>query len=85
MNLESLALYDRSARKRATNLSVNSDLLEKARALDLNLSKALEEKLVEVLEEQRRRDWLRDNAAAIDAYNDRIEAEGSFGDRMRRF
>ena len=79
------SLYDESARKRPTNLSVNSDLLEKARALGVNLSGALEEALVDRLSRQRREDWIRENRAAIEAYNQRIEAEGSFGDRVRRF
>ena len=78
-------LYDSSARKRPTNLSINSDLLEKARALNINLSRALERALVELLAQQRREDWIRENHEAIEAYNRRIEAEGSFGDRMRRF
>ncbi len=78
-------LYDSSARKRPTNLSINSDLLEKARALNVNLSRTLEQALVERLARQRREDWIRENHEAIGAYNRRIEAEGSFGDRARRF
>ena len=39
-------LYDRSAIKKATNLTVNSDLLAKSRALKINLSATLEKALV---------------------------------------
>ncbi len=87
MNREvgSHSLYDESARKRPTNLSINSDLLAKARALGVNLSRALEEALVDRLAQQRREVWIRENRAAIEAYNQRIEAEGSFGDRARLF
>ena len=81
----SVALYDTSARKRPANLSVNSDLLAKARALGVNLSGALEEALVDRLAQQRRRDWIEANQVAIGSYNRRIETEGSYGDRMRRF
>ncbi len=81
----SVALYEVSARKRPANLSVNSDLLAKARALGVNLSGALEEALVDRLARQRRRDWIEANRAAIGAYNRRIGTEGSYGDRMRRF
>ena len=81
----SVALYDVSARKRPANLSINSDLLAKARVLGVNLSGVLEEALVDRLARQRRRDWIEANRDAIDVYNRRIETEGSYGDRMRRF
>ena len=44
-----LSLYDQNAPKKPTNLSVNSDLLKKARDLDINLSAALEQALTEQL------------------------------------
>lgn len=43
------ALYDRNAPKKPTNLSINSDLLKKAKELDINLSAALEQILTEQL------------------------------------
>ena len=85
LDVRSRSLYDESARKRPTNLSINSDLLAKARALGVNLSRALEEALVDRLSRQRRRDWIQANRAAIESYNQRIETEGSYGDRVRRF
>jgi antitoxin CcdA len=36
-----LPMYDSQAPKKATNLSINSDLLNRARALDINLSAVL--------------------------------------------
>ena len=36
-------LYDINAPKKATNLSLNSDLLQKARSLKVNLSATLEQ------------------------------------------
>ncbi len=81
----SVALYEVSARKRPANLSVNSDLLAKARALGVNLSGALEEALADRLARQRRRDWIEANRVAIGSYNRRIGTESSYGDRMRRF
>jgi antitoxin CcdA len=77
--------YDRSAPRKATNLSVNSDLLRLARKLRLNLSRELEQRLEEIVAERRRAAWLRDNAEAIDAYNDHIERRGVFSDGLRRF
>jgi antitoxin CcdA len=77
--------YDTSAPKKSTNLSINSDLLRKAKALHLNLSKALEQRLIEILLEAKRREWREENRDAIEAYNRRIEAEGVFSDGLRRF
>ena len=39
------ALYDFDAPKKATNLSLNSDLLKKTKALNINLSATLEQAL----------------------------------------
>jgi antitoxin CcdA len=77
--------YDTSAPKKSTNLSINSDLLRKAKALHVNLSKALEQRLVEILLEEKRREWREENRDAIEAYNRRIEAGGVFSDGLRRF
>lgn len=77
--------YDTSAPKKSTNLSINGDLLRKAKALHVNLSKALEQRLVEILLEEKRREWREENRDAIEAYNRRIEAGGVFSDGLRRF
>ena len=78
-------LYDRSAPKKATNLSVNSDLLNQARALNINLSRLLEEQLAVLVLEAKRRRWQEKNRTAIEDYNKRVEKRGSFGDHNRRF
>lgn len=77
--------YDKSASKKAANLSINSDLLQKARSLHINLSQALEQRLIEMLLEEKRREWKAENQEATEDYNRRIEAEGAFSDRLRRF
>ena len=73
------------APKRPTNLSVNGDLLRQARELGINLSRALEEKLVELIRERRRAAWLEANRAGIEDYNERIARDGLFGDEWRTF
>jgi antitoxin CcdA len=77
--------YDKSASKKAANLSINSDLLQKAKNLHINLSQALEQRLIEMLLEEKRREWKAENQEAIEDYNRRIEAEGMFSDGLRRF
>jgi antitoxin CcdA len=81
----SYRLYDESARKRPTNVSINGDLLKRARALGVNLSGTLEAALVEILGEARREGWVRENRDAIESYNQRVERAGVFGDGVRRF
>ncbi len=77
--------FDRSAPKKATNVSVNRDLLRQARGLGLNLSQTLEDRLVEIVREHRRESWLEENRDAIDDYNRRVQRDGAFSDGLRRF
>lgn len=79
------SLYDTDAPKKSTNLSINSDLLRQAKDHRINLSKALEQRLVEMLLEEKRREWREENRDAIDAYNRRIEAKGVFSEGLRSF
>lgn len=79
------ALYDTKAPKKAVNLRVNGDLLRQAKALNINLSKALEQQLAELAREARAQQWLAENKSAIDDYNARIERRGVFSDGLRRF
>lgn len=74
-----------SSRKRPANVSINNDLLDKARRHGINLSRALEDRLAELIREKERENWLRENRAAIEAYNRRIEREGVFSDGLRTF
>jgi len=79
------SLYNTNAPKKPTNLSINSDLLRQAKDYHINLSNALEQRLVEMLIEEKRREWKEENHDAIEAYNRRIEAGGVFSDGLRRF
>ena len=78
-------LFDLDAPKKPTNLSVNSDLLSKSRALNINLSATLEKALTEKLVEAGADDWARDNRNAILAYNEFVDRNGCFGDEHRDF
>jgi antitoxin CcdA len=78
-------LFDVGTPRKAANLSVNSDLLAKAREAGLNLSAVLETALVEVLRAKRREAWLADNASALEAYNAQVERRGVFSDGLRSF
>ncbi|TBU97088.1 type II toxin-antitoxin system CcdA family antitoxin [Phytopseudomonas dryadis] len=77
--------YNPHAPKRAANLRVNGDLLDKARDLDINLSATLERALAETLRKKQREQWLAENRKAIEAYNQHVESHGVFSDDLRSF
>lgn len=79
------ASYDHNAPKKPTNLSINSDLLRKAKELDINLSAVLERTLAEVVRRRQRELWLAVNQEAIDIYNQQVQDHGTFGDGLRSF
>jgi antitoxin CcdA len=72
-------------RKRAANLSVDEQLLERAKRLGLNVSRVLEDGLTRAIREREADEWLRRNRAAIEAYNERVEKHGVFSDGLRAF
>lgn len=80
-----IRIFDPNAPKKSTNLSINSDLLRQAKERRINISQALELRLAELLREEQGRRWKEENREAIEDYNRRIEAHGSFSDGLRRF
>jgi len=69
---------DGGGAKKATNLSINKDLLAEARDLKINLSATLEEALQYKVREKRRKQWLAENREAINACNELAEMNGLF-------
>jgi len=78
-------LYNTKSPKKAANLSINSDLLAKAKILHINLSQTLEESLVQLVRENQKKLWRQQNSKAIADYNKRIENNGVFSEGVRRF
>lgn len=78
-------VFNPSAPKKAANLSINTDLLNQAKALQINLSATLERALTEAIRNKQRQQWLQDNQQSIENYNQRIEAESCFSDNLRSF
>lgn len=79
------AYYNPNAPKKSANLSINSDLIVQAKALKINLSKLLEEKLAIAIAVQKEELWLQENKEAIENYNEHVSQKGLFSDRLRRF
>ncbi len=77
--------YKTDAPKKPVNLSLNSDLLRMGKDLGLNLSRIAELAIAQAVKEALAEDWLKENAEAIQAYNQRVEAQGVFSDDARTF
>jgi antitoxin CcdA len=73
------------AAKRATNVSLDSALLEEAKALGINVSRACERGLAERIAEERASRWRTENRDAIASSNDYVERHGVPLARYRRF
>ncbi len=78
-------VYDKKTPKKAANLSINSNLLLKARSLGINLSALFEEALEAAVRQNAREKWLKENAAAIENCNILASENGLFADKHRAF
>ena len=74
-----------NAPKRAVNLSLNSQVLDLAKEMGMNISQTVDQLLSAEVQRQYWQRWQTDNAQAIAEYNARIEREGLFSDRVRTF
>ena len=72
-------------RKKATNLSVDERLLERAKRAGLNLSQVFEAGLAEAIRRREAEQWLERNREALEAYNEHVEKHGVFSDGTRSF
>ena len=85
MVTKSVRRSDRTSAKRATNVSIRSDLLDAAREAGVNLSATLERALAQELASVRSARWREENREAIAAYNEYVEEHGAFSDGARAF
>lgn len=85
MRMASTTSRKRSNQRRSLNLSVRTDLIDEARRQEINLSRFLENCLLDELKRRWQDRWLEGNREAIDDFNERIEKEGVFSDGLRRF
>ena len=66
----------RAAQRKATNISLDAALLEEARGLDINISRACERGLAEQIAETRAERWRAENAEALASSNAHAERHG---------
>jgi antitoxin CcdA len=68
-----------------TNLSLRADVVQRAKALGVNLSATVEAALEKAVAAAERRAWLDVNREAITEYNALVEQRGVFSDDWRKF
>lgn len=76
---------DRAPFRRPTNVSLDSRLVDEARALGINVSRASEEGLAREVKAERERRFKEENAEAFEEYNRFIEENGLPLERYRAF
>ncbi|HFG1952045.1 TPA: type II toxin-antitoxin system CcdA family antitoxin, partial [Vibrio cholerae] len=72
--------FSTQAPKKATNLSLNSELLAEAKRLNINLSATMEKALEKEVSSRLKAEWLEKNAEAIETCNELTEKHGLFSD-----
>jgi antitoxin CcdA len=76
-------LRDSPPKKRAVNLFVDTELLDEARRLRINLSDTLERRLSSIVRAEREKRWLEENRSAIESINSFIDRHGLLASRLR--
>ena len=71
--------------RKPTNLSLDSALLEEAKAAGINVSRAAEAGIAEAVKRHKEESWLKENASALASSNAYVEANGLPLARHRRF
>lgn len=74
-----------SPNRKPTNLTIDSDLLSDAKALNVNLSRAAEEGVRAAVTQAREQQWKAENSAAIQSSNSFVESHGLPLERFRQF
>lgn len=63
-------------RKKPTNVSLPTDLIDRARELGVNVSQASEQGVRQAIQEIEARQWAEQNAELVKSYNSMVEREG---------
>jgi antitoxin CcdA len=71
--------------KKATNLSLDQDLLKDARALGINVSQAAQNGLEAAVKQAKQEAWVEENRAAMEANNRWVEKNGIPLEKYRMF
>ena len=76
-------MRERQVKKRAVNLFVDTDLLDEARRLRINISETLEHRLRNIVRAEQEKRWLEENREAIVSINSFIDRHGLLASKLR--
>jgi antitoxin CcdA len=76
-------MRERQVKKRAVNLFVDTELLDEARRLRINISETLEHRLRSIVRAEQEKRWLEDNREAIASINSFIDRHGLLASKLR--
>jgi antitoxin CcdA len=83
---DNLPTYNKAkSLKKATNLTLNMEVLAEAKKLGINVSKACDAFLESLVKEEKERLWKLENAKFIREYNQITDEEGLPLDKWRTF
>lgn len=71
--------------RRPANLSIDSELLDAAKDLDVNVSRAAEAGIEEAVRKARRERWLEENREALESSNEYVRKHGLPLEKYRMF
>ncbi len=74
-----------SAARKATNLTIDVDLLSEAKALSVNVSRAAETGIAEAVRAEKKRRWIEENREALEGWNAWVNEHGLPLARYRMF
>jgi antitoxin CcdA len=75
-------MRERQVRKRAVNLFVDTELLDEARRLRINISETLEHRLRNIVRAEQEKRWLEENREAIASINSFIDRHGLLASKL---
>lgn len=64
-------------KRRPVNLTIREDIINDAKSLNLNASKAAEDGIREAIKKAHEEQWLKENKVGITAHNRRVEKYGT--------
>jgi antitoxin CcdA len=66
----------RQFQRKPTNLSIDAGLLNDAKELEVNVSRAAEEGIAKAVADEKARRWLKENKEALEQWNKYVEQNG---------
>ena len=85
MMIHDSSFIQKKALKKATNLTLNHEVLAEAKELGINISKACDEFLASLVKQEKERRWKLENTEFFSSYNQTVEKEGLPVDGWRSF